>query len=76
MRRAKLKDVKIGLETGGYVRFMWKECSPWIIFADGDFLLMDGRTYQGFLTSLAPTLVCTETGSMETADLIIEWRKA
>jgi len=39
------------------------------------FTTMDGRTYQGFLKTLAPTLHRSETGSTETKDLVIEWRK-
>jgi hypothetical protein len=75
MRRAKLKDVREALANGGCVRFVWNTCGPRIISADGESVPLDGRTYQGFLTSLAPTLKRTEAGSVETKDLIIEWRK-
>jgi hypothetical protein len=74
-RTARLKDVREALANGGYVRYVWGVCGPVIVSANGESMPMDGRTYQGFLTSLAPTLVRTETGSTDTRDLIIEWRK-
>jgi hypothetical protein len=45
-----------------------------LISADGKRLTtLDGRTKQGFLKTVAPTLKATRTGSVETKDLVIEW---
>jgi hypothetical protein len=35
---------------------------------------LDGRTYEGFLKTVAPTLLEATTGSIETQDLVIEWK--
>jgi len=73
---ARMRQVQRVLNEGGYVKFDWKICRTIVISADGElFTTMDGRTYQGFLKTLASRLQRTETGSTETKDLVIEWRK-
>ena len=74
---AKLADVRRILTEGGIVRFQWATCWTVLISADGgSFTTLDGRTYQGFLKTVAPKMERTETGSTETKDLVIEWRKS
>jgi len=74
---ARMRQVHRVLSEGGYVQFDWKTCRTIVISADGElFTTMDGRTYQGFLKTLAPKLNRSETGSTDTKDLVIEWRKA
>jgi hypothetical protein len=64
------------LEEGGYVRFNFRVGWTRVFTANGlYFTALDGRTYSAFLRTLAPKLERTETGSVETKDLIIEWRK-
>ena len=71
-----MKQVMRVLNEGGYVRFEWRTSSTILISADQQlFTTIDGRTYQGFLRTLALQLERTETGSVETKDLVIEWRK-
>src|SRR6266851_1832623 len=73
---AQMKQVRRVLNEGGHVKFVWKTGAITAISADGAlFSTMDGRTYQGFLKTLAPKLERTETGSTETKDLVIESRK-
>ena len=73
---ARMRQVQRVLNEGGYVKFDWKICRTIVISADGElFTTMDGRTYQGFLKTLAPKLHCSETGGTDTKDLVIEWRK-
>jgi hypothetical protein len=72
---AQLAEVKRVLANGGFVRFIWRSCHTVLISANGKRLTtLDGRTYQGFLKTVAPTLQETKTGSIETQDLVIEWR--
>jgi hypothetical protein len=72
---ARLAEVKRVLANGGLVRFIWASGDTVLISANGKRLTtLDGRTYQGFLKSVAPTLQETTTGSIETQDLIIEWK--
>jgi hypothetical protein len=65
--------VRCVLNEGGKVVFTWKEGDIRLIEADGNRFWMDGRTYQGFLKTLAPKLQKIETGSTDTKDLVIEW---
>ena len=72
---ARLAEVKRVLANGGLVRFIWASGDTVLISANGKRLTtLDGRTYQGFLKSVAPTLQETTTGSIETQDLVIEWK--
>ncbi len=72
---ARLAEVKRVLTNGGLVRFVWKSGHTVLISANGKRLTtLDGRTYEGFLKTVAPTLKETTTGSIETQDLIIEWK--
>ncbi len=73
--RATMKQVRGVLNEGGKVVFDWKQGWTRLVSADGNFTTIDGRTYQGFLKTLAPKLERTETGSTDTKDLVIEWRK-
>jgi len=69
------KDIHRVLTEGGFVRFIWRTGRKELITPSGRSLRIDGRTYQGFLKTLAPRLERTETGSMEEKDLVVEWRK-
>ena len=72
---ARLAEVRRVLASGGLVRFVWASGHTVLISANGKRLTtLDGRTYQGFLQTIAPTLQETSTGSIETEDLIIEWK--
>jgi hypothetical protein len=72
---ARLAEVKRVLANGGLVRFIWASGHTVLISANGKRLTtLDGRTYEGFLKTVAPTLQETSTGSIETQDLIIEWK--
>ncbi|MFI5073329.1 MAG: hypothetical protein ACHP8A_20895, partial [Terriglobales bacterium] len=67
--------VKRVLTNGGLVRFTWASGDTVLISANGKRLTtLDGRTYEGFLKTVAPSLQETTTGSIETQDLIIEWK--
>lgn len=71
---ARLTEVKRVLKNGGLVRFVWASRHTVLISADGKRLTtLDGRTKQGFMKTVAPTLKETRTGSVETKDLVIEW---
>jgi hypothetical protein len=73
---AQMKQVQRVVNDGGYVKFDWKTGRIVVVSADGElFTTLDGRTYQGFLKTLAPRLQRSETGSTDTKDLVIEWRK-
>jgi len=73
---AQMKQVLRVLNEGGYVKFDWNTSRIIVVSAHGDLLTaMDGRTYHGFLKTLAPRLHRTDTGSTGTKDLVIEWRK-
>jgi hypothetical protein len=70
-----LADVKLALKNCGYVCFYWGHNGVKVYSENGRTLgAMDGRSYQGFLRTVAPTLRRTETGSTEDQDLIICWR--
>jgi len=74
---AHMKQVRRVLDEGGHVRFDWLTCLAILVSADRKLsTTIDGRTYQAFLKTLPPQLERTETGSTETKDLVIEWRKA
>jgi hypothetical protein len=72
---SQLAEVKRVLAIGGLVRFIWASGHTVLISANGKRLTtLDGRSYQGFLKTVAPSLLETPTGSIETQDLIIEWK--
>jgi hypothetical protein len=71
-----MRQVQRVLNEGGQVKCDWNTGAITVVSADGVlFSTMDGRTYQGFLKTLAPKLQRTDTGRTETKDLVIEWRK-
>jgi hypothetical protein len=73
---AQLAEVRRVLTNGGLVRFVWASGHTVLISANGKRLAtLDGRTYHGFLKTVAPSLQETSTGSVETQDLIIEWKQ-
>jgi hypothetical protein len=53
---AQMELVQRVLSEGGKVVFNWKDCDTRLIEADGNWFGVDGRTYQGFLKTLAPKL--------------------
>jgi hypothetical protein len=72
---AQLAEVRRVLANGGLVRFIWASGHTILISGNGKRLTsLDGRAYQGFLKTVAPTLQETSTGSIEAQDLIIEWK--
>ena len=72
---AQLAEVRRVLANGGLVRFVWASAHTVLISANGKRLAtLDGRTYDGFLKTIAPSLQETSTGSIENQDLIIEWK--
>jgi hypothetical protein len=72
---AQLTEVKRVLTNGGLVRFVWASGHTVLLSPNGKRLTtLDGRTYEGFLKTVAPTLQESTTGSIETQDLIIEWK--
>jgi hypothetical protein len=72
---AQLAEVRRVLTNGGLVRFIWASGHTVLISAYGKRLTtLDGRTYQGFLKTVAPSLLETPTGSIESQNLIIEWK--
>lgn len=73
--KARMKDIDTELEKGGRVIFQHLTGWCFLIHADNrQRKTIDGRTYHGFLKTRAPKLVRTEAGSIETHDLVIEWR--
>jgi hypothetical protein len=73
---ARMKQVRRILDEGGLVRFNWRVGWTRVFSANGLYVTtLYGRTYSAFLRTLAPKLERTETGSVETKDLVIEWRK-
>jgi hypothetical protein len=73
---AQLAEVRRVLTNGGLVRFVWASGHTVLISANGKRLAtLDGRTYHGFLKTVAPSLQETSAGSIETQDLIIEWKQ-
>jgi hypothetical protein len=74
VRVARLAHVKRIVARGGLVRFTYKTALAILVSADGQLLSqLDRRTYDAFLRSIAPQLLRTESGSLETGDLVIEW---
>lgn len=71
---AKLKDVRITLNTGGLVRFVWKTGQCYLVRSDGFVQNLDGRTYHAFCDKHQNETVRVDTGDTERGDLIIEWR--
>ena len=69
----KLDEVKQGLNRGGFVRFEHNSCSAYLS-GEGQHAFLDGRTYHGFLQTVAPNLTRMETGSIEKKNLVITWR--
>ena len=73
---AQMHQVSRVLNDGGVVRFIHKDGWAILITADGEsFQALDGRTYAGFLRTRATKLTRSESGSIESGDLIIEWRR-
>jgi hypothetical protein len=73
---ARMKQVRRILDEGGLVRFNWRVGWTRVFSANGLYVTtLDGRTYSAFLRTLAPKLERSETGSVETKDLVVEWRK-
>jgi hypothetical protein len=72
---ARLAEVKRVLTNGGLVRFIWASGHTVLISAHGKRLTtLDGRTYQGYLETVAPTMQEATTGSIESEDLVIGWK--
>jgi hypothetical protein len=72
---AQLAEVRSVLADGGLVRFVWASARTVFRSADGIRLAtLDGRTYDGFLKTVAPGLQETSTGSIEDENMIIEWK--
>lgn len=73
---AQLAEVRHVLANGGLVRFVWASGHTILISADGKRLgTLDGRTYHGFLKTVAPNLQETSKGSIDAKNLIIEWKR-
>jgi hypothetical protein len=77
MAGMKLSDVKEALANGGYVRFYWGHSEAEQVYSENGRRLgiMDGRSYQGFLRTVAPTLNRVEVGSTEERNLVITWKQ-
>lgn len=72
---ALLKDIRRVINAGGELKFVHAFCLASLLEKDSQwFSAVDGRSYHGFLRTLAPKLQRTETGSVETKDLVITWR--
>jgi hypothetical protein len=71
----KLNEVLNELGNGGYVRFTWSKCGVDLILANGEIKPIDGRTYQAFLSAHQQKFARIEIGTVETKDLVIEWRE-
>jgi hypothetical protein len=79
MPRAHLSDIAFCLNSGGLLRFRWKDCSVWLIYCDSgtnNVREVDGRSYQAFLHSFDDRYQKNEFGSTDAEDLIIEWRQS
>lgn len=71
----RMKELKQELAAGGYVQFDHSIVWARLYTADHKwFTTLDGRTYRGFLKTVAPKLRMTATGSIETNDLCITWK--
>jgi len=72
--RAQMRQVYRVLNEGGVVRFIHRDGWAILVSADGEVsATLDGRTYAGFLTTLAPKLKRTESGSIDGGDFVVEW---
>jgi len=72
--RAQMRQVYRVLNEGGVVRFIHRDGWAILVSADGELsTTLDGRTYAGFLTTLAPKLKRTESGSIDGGDFVVEW---
>jgi len=73
---AYLAEIHHVLAEGGLVRFHWGNGQHILVNANGkSFTPIDGRSYQGFLKTANKRYTRTETGSTDTKDLVVEWRK-
>ena len=73
---ARIHDISGVLNDGGIVRFIHRDGWAILVAADGEsFQTLDGRTYTAFLRTRATKLTRTESGSLESGDLVIEWRR-
>jgi hypothetical protein len=71
-----LAEVNRVLGNGGLVRFVWASQHAILISPKGKRLTtLDGRAYEDFLKNVAPGLEETSTGSIESQDLVIEWKR-
>jgi hypothetical protein len=77
MKRILLSEVQRILDLGGRVQYNWCIGEAYANYPHHLVFdkVLDGRTYQGFLNTLAPKLKQTRTGSTETKDLVITWTK-
>jgi hypothetical protein len=76
MKAARMSDVKRIVAHGGLVCFTHKTGEARLVSADGHSRShLDRRTYDAFLRSIAPHLSRTESGSVKTNDLVIEWKQ-
>jgi hypothetical protein len=76
MKVARIADVRRIIAHGGLVRFSYKTAFAILVSADGEVRYqLDRRTYDAFLRAIAPQLSCTESGSIETNDLVVEWKQ-
>lgn len=75
---ARLKDIWRVLDGGGELKFVHATCYASLLEKDSKwFSAVDGRSYHAFLWHRRiRQFVRTETGSVETKDLVITWRKA
>jgi hypothetical protein len=73
-----MADVRRIVAHGGLVRcsVTYKASLVTLVSVDGQSLSqVDRRTYDAFLRSIAPSLSPTESGSVETRDLVFEWKQ-
>ena len=76
MKVARMADVKRIVALGGLVRFTYKTGLTTLVSVTGESLYqLNRRTYDAFLRSIAPQLSRTESDSVETNDLVIEWKQ-
>lgn len=73
--KAILSDILQALNEGGCVQFHHTDCHASVVYGNGRRKSIDGRSYQGFLQTMASHMQRTEIGSVETRNLIIEWRR-
>lgn len=73
--KATLPDIFQALNEGGCVQFRHLDGHAFVVYRNGQRKSIDGRSYHGFLQTMASHLQRTEIGSLETHNLIIEWRR-